>query len=229
MTTGTPQPAPRPEALDPGRQTLACGASIDDVLEQVADGHADQHDDHQTRCPHCQAALVEFTRLWAPVREFANQPVTPPTGLVAAVMRHIDRLTHDIWYTLHLADAGAIRVAARVIAAIARDAALRVPGVRIAFGRSSDAGMAKAAETGTRQHQPPSAVGVIGGTAVVDLAVTVTYGESIDHVAREVQQQVIHDLRRTIGLHQVAVNVTVDDVLPPPPKRDADLPASPEG
>jgi uncharacterized alkaline shock family protein YloU len=215
MTSGTSQPTPRPPPLDLRRPTLACAASIDELLEQVADGRANQRDDHQARCPHCQAALLELVRLWAPVQQLAHQPVIPPAGVVAAVMRHIDRLTHDVWYTLHLADAGAIRVATRVVATIARQAALRVPGVRIAFGRSSGARTAKVAETGTRQHRHPhAAVGVLGRTAVVDLALTITYGESIDHVARQVQQSVIDDLRRTIGLQHVAVNITVDDVLP---------------
>jgi hypothetical protein len=31
-----------------------------------------------------------------------------------------------------------------------------------------------------------------------------------------VQQRVIADLRDTLGLRHVAVNITVDDVLPPP-------------
>jgi uncharacterized alkaline shock family protein YloU len=128
------------------------------------------------------------------------------------------RLTPDGLSTLHLSDAGAVTVAARVVAAIARAAALRVPGVRIAFGRSSDARTAKAAENATREHHHPhAAVGVLGSTAVVDLALTVAYGESIDRVARAVQQQVVHDLRHTVGLQHVAVNITVDDVLPPPP------------
>lgn len=217
MTTGTPQPTPRPTPVDPSRRTLACGASIDDLLEQVAEGQAGSRDDHQAECPHCQAALIEFAELWAPVEELARQPVDTPTGLVAAVMRHIDRLTHDVWYALHVADAGTIRVAARVVAAIARSAARRVPGVRVAFGRSGSARSTAAAETGAGLPGHPDAVGVLGGTAVVDLAVAVAYGDSIDHVARRVQQQVINDLQDIIGLPRVAVNITVDDVLPPPP------------
>jgi uncharacterized alkaline shock family protein YloU len=211
MSAGTP-----PEGtLDLTQRQVPCGTDIDDLLEQVAEGRATERDEHQSHCPHCQAALIELADVWAPVRQLAAQPVAAPTGILAAVMRHIDRITHDMWYTLHQAETGVIRVAARVIAATARQAALRVPGVRIAFGRST-AG-ARAAEADTREHRHPhAAAGVMGHTAVVDLALTVTHGQSIEHVARQVQQRVIADLRDTLGLRHVAVNITVDDVLPPP-------------
>jgi uncharacterized alkaline shock family protein YloU len=211
MTDGTPPDG----TLDLARRQVPCGSDIDDLLEQVAEGRAAERDAHQASCPHCQAALIELADVWAPVRQLAEQPIATPTGILAAVMRHIDRLTHDMWYTLHQAEPGAIKVAARVIAATARQAALRVPGVRVAFGRST-AG-ARAAEADTRQHRPPhAAAGVMGRTAVVDLAVTVTHGQSIEQVARQVQQRVIADLRDTLGLEHVTVNITVDDVLPPP-------------
>jgi uncharacterized alkaline shock family protein YloU len=211
MTAGTPPDG----TLGLTQRQVPCGTDIDNLLEQVAEGRAAERDEHQSHCPHCQAALIELADVWAPVRQLAEQPVTTPTSILAAVIRHIDRLTHDMWYTLHQAEAGAIKVAARVIAVTARQAALRVPGVRIVFGRST--ATARAAEADTRQHRHPhAAAGVMGRTAVVDLALTVTYGQSIDHVARQVQQRVIADLRDTLGLQHVAVNITVDDVLPPP-------------
>ncbi len=43
--------------------TLPCGAEIDPLLEQVADGRADNRDAHQRDCVHCQAAITEFTAL----------------------------------------------------------------------------------------------------------------------------------------------------------------------
>lgn len=50
---------------------LACGADADDLLAQVADGRAGERSPHQRQCPHCQAALAEYDRLWSPVREMA--------------------------------------------------------------------------------------------------------------------------------------------------------------
>jgi uncharacterized alkaline shock family protein YloU len=218
MNAQAPGPVPAATPLDLAQRQAPCGADIDDLLEQVADGRAGERDEHQTRCPHCQAALIELADVWAPVRHLADQPVAAPAGILTAVLRHIDRITEDVWHTLHRAELGAITVAARVVATIARQAALRVPGVRVAFGRSSAEAAARAAEAATRQHRhPEAAAGVMGGTAVVDLALTVTHGQSIEHVARAVQQRVIADLCDTLGLQHVAVNITVDDVLPAPP------------
>lgn len=217
----TEPPAEVPAAyrlLNSADRQLACGASVDEVLEQVADGEADRLNEHQRQCPHCHAAIAEFGLLWAPVREYARQPVTVPDRLRAAVLKQVDRLVHDVWYTLQLTEAGAVRVAARVIAAIARDAAAAVPGVRVALGRSTDSAMAQLVARATHRHRHPhAAVGVLGQTAVVDLALAVDYGEQMPELALQVQRRVIAELQQNIGLQTVTVNVTVDDVLPKSP------------
>ena len=194
--------------------TLPCGAEVDPLLEQVADGRAADPDAHQRECVHCQAANAEFTALWAPVAETAARPVPAPPGLTAAVMSQIRVLVRDVWYTLQTTDLGVIRIAARIVATLARDAARMVPGVRVVLGRSTHSRAAALAERGTAQHHHPhAAVGVLGRTAVVDLAVAVSYGEPVHEVARHIQRQVITTLRDEIGLQTVVVNVTVDDVL----------------
>ena len=196
---------------------LACGASVDDVLAQVADDQADRLTEHQQHCPHCQAAITELAALWSPVHHLAREPVTAPQQLRATVMRHIDRLVDDVWYTLQLNAGGAIRVAARVVAGIAREAAAGVPGVRVALGRSTDSRIAAMVRTATHRHRHPhAAVGVLGSAAVIDLALAVTYNQPVHDVARQVQRRVMHELRDTVGLQSITVNVTVDDVLPPP-------------
>ena len=137
-----------------------------------------------------------------------------PPGLTAAVMSQIRVLVRDVWYTLQTTDLGAIRIAARIVAALARDSARTVPGVRVALGRSTHDKLAAIAERATRRHRHPhAAVGVLGRTAVVDLAVAITYGDPVHEVARNIQQHVITTLRDTIGLKTVTVNVTVDDIL----------------
>jgi uncharacterized alkaline shock family protein YloU len=194
--------------------TLPCGTEMDVLFEQVADGHATELDDHQQDCVHCQAALGELAVLWAPVAEQAAFPVAAPPGLTAAVMSQIRVLVRDIWYTLQTTDLGVIRIAARIVAALARDAARTVPGVRVALGRSTHSKLAALAEQATFKHRHPhAAVGVLGRTAVVDLAVAVQYGNPVHEVARNIQQQVIISLRENIGLQTVTVNVNVDDVL----------------
>ena len=159
-------------------------------------------------------ALGELTALWAPIAELAATPVYPPPGLVAAVMSQIRTLVRDIWYTLEVTEIGAVRIAARIVATLARDSARMVPGVRVALGRSSQDKVAALAEKATLGHRhPPAAVGVLGRTAVVDLAVAVTYRDPVHEVARDIQRHVAANLRDQVGLRSVAVNVTVDDIL----------------
>jgi uncharacterized alkaline shock family protein YloU len=194
--------------------TLPCGADVDPLLEQVADGHAADRDAHQRDCVHCQAAIAEFAALWAPVTEAAASPVLAPPGLTAAVMSQIRVLVRDVWYTLQTTDLGFIRIAARIVAALARDSTRMVPSVHVAFGRSTHAKIAALTEQATfAHHHPHAAVGVLGRTAVVDLAVAVTYGDPVHEVARDIQQRVIATLRHQIGLQTAAVNVTVDDIF----------------
>ena len=193
---------------------LLCGADVDPLLEQVADGHAAELDAHQRECVHCQAALTEFSTLWQPVTELAASPVPAPPGLAAAVMNQIRVLARDVWYTLQTTELGVIRIAARIVAALARDSARAVPGVRVALGRSTHGSIAALAERASLRHRHPhAAVGVFGRTAAVDLAIAVAYGEPAHQVARDVQQHVIATLRDTLGLRTVTVNVTVDDIL----------------
>ena len=193
---------------------LACGAAIDELLEQAADGHAGQLTDHQRRCLHCQPALQEFSRVWAPVLSLAAEHVAVPATLKAAVASQIRKLIADVWYTLQLSDSGAIRIAARVVATIAREAARTVPGVRVAFGRSIHSPTTgPAGSAAFRHHDPHAAAGVLGRTAVVDLAIAAHYGSQLDAIAHEVQQRAIAELRAKAGLHDVTVNVTVDDVI----------------
>ena len=193
---------------------LACGAYVDALIEQAADGRAGQLTDHQRGCPHCQAALREFSRVWEPVRCLAAEPVSLPAAVRTAVARQIRKLTADPWYTLDFADGGAIRIAARVVARIARDAARQVPGVRVAFGRSTRPRIAGRAEGATLGHRhPDEAVGVMGRTAIVDLAVTAQYGQELDTVGRGAQERAVTALHNKVGLTDVSVNVTIDDVI----------------
>jgi uncharacterized alkaline shock family protein YloU len=129
-------------------------------------------------------------------------------------MSQIRQLVREVWYTLQTTDLGVIRIAARIVAVKARDAARTVPGVRVALGRSTHTRLAALAEQATFRHRRPhAAVGVLGRTAVVDLAVAVQYGEPVHEVARAIQRQVIATLRENVGLQTVHVNVNVDDII----------------
>ncbi len=179
------------------------------LLEQVADGHAGQLTGHQRDCVHCRAAIGELASLWRPVRELAAAPVPVPPNLTASVIRRIRRLVHDVGYTLQINEGGAIRIAVRIIAALARVSAGRVPGVRLALGRNSRAPLSGPPEEGHFQ----TAAGALGRTAVVDLAVTVSYDRPVRDVARDIQRRVAVDLRKDLGLQNITVNVTIADIL----------------
>jgi uncharacterized alkaline shock family protein YloU len=167
-----------------------------------------------TSTVHCQAAIAEFAALWKPAAETAATPVPAPAGLTAAVMAQIRVLVRDVWYTLQTTDLGSVRIAARIVASVARDSAGSVPGVRVAFGRSTHREPAALTEKATLGHRYPLfAAGVMGRTAVVDLEVAVSYGDPAHQVARNIQQHVAATVRDQIGLQNVVVNVTVDDVL----------------
>jgi len=205
-------PMPAKPPLDTA--SLPCGADVDLLLEQAAQGRGADWDAHQQLCVHCQAALGEFTALWGPVAELAAAPVSAPPGLVAAVMSQVRHLVHDTWYTLESTGIGAVRIAARIVAALARDSARMIPGVRVALGRSTHGEVPTLAEKATFGHQyPHAAVGVLGRTAVVDLAVAIGYGDPAHQVAREIQRHVTATLRDQVGLRDVTVNVTIDDVV----------------
>lgn len=207
------QPCDDIRALDGPGSRLACGAGADELLEQAAAGLAGQLAGHQRSCPHCQAALREFSRIWEPVRSLAAEQVRLPAAVRTAVTRQIRRLTADAWYTLDLTEGGVIRIAARVVARIARDAGRQVTGVRVVFGRSTGASAAGHAEAATRHHHPGSAAGVLGRAAVIDLAVAAGYGQELNAIARSVQERAIAELRSKAGLKDVIVNVTIDDVI----------------
>ena len=194
---------------------LACGADVDELLEQVAAGRSEALSLHQRDCVHCRPALRELQTFWAPVDAATSLSVPVPTGLTASIVAAVRRRVHDTWFTFEATDGGIIRIAARIVAVIARDTARQVPGVRVVLGRTSESKMASLVEKATLGHRHPhSAVGVLGRTAAVELAVAVTYGEPAPEVARQIQQTVIEALRRDIGLVGVNVNVIVDDVLP---------------
>ncbi len=197
----------------PPSQRRPCGASLDELLEQVAEGRGDALTNHQQQCPHCQAGLHEFARLWAPMQAHAAATMPVPAGLSDGVMAAIRTLARDVWYTLDRADGGTIRVAARVVATIARNTARNVPGVRAALGRSTVSRTARLVEKATFGHRHPhAAVGVLGRTAAVDLALAVQYGPPLHLLAAEVQRAVTAELGRAIGLTGIVVNITIDDI-----------------
>lgn len=194
-------------------EQMPCGADFDDLLEQIASGKGHDLTAHQRECTHCRAALAEIEQLWGPVAALAAERLEPPTDLVAKVMSLIRELAQEIWHVVLTGDRGVTRIAARVIAAIARRAAARAPGVRVVLGRSSRANIVADTVKATQQHQQPgSAVGIAGQRAVIDLAVVTDYDTRIPDVAANIRSLVIGELNELAGFDEVRVDIFVDDV-----------------
>lgn len=118
---------------------LPCGVPAADLLAQVTDGTPPRDPAHQRTCPHCRAALAEFTELWAPVHDLAAEEVRAPADLLQSVMAQIRDLARADWSAVLHDPTGRTRIAARVIGAVARLAAESVPHVTLALGDGRDA------------------------------------------------------------------------------------------
>ncbi len=182
-----------------------CGVRVDELLDQVA-GHAAPRDpDHQRTCPHCQATLAELTALWQPVHDLAAENVRAPAHLLEAVMLRLRRLPRNMWHVVIPSDSGAgeTRIAARVVAAVARLAAGSVPHVSLALGAGHLAG----------QHADTTTdVAVAGTHVVIDVQIVVDHGARIPDVAAQVRTQITRHIAAHTGLTAAAVNVNVTDV-----------------
>jgi uncharacterized alkaline shock family protein YloU len=131
-----------------------------------------------------------------------------------AVIGRIRRLIRDVGYTLETTDGGAIRIAARIVAALARDSASRVPGVRLALGRTTHGTLsALAQDIMPAEHRARTAAGVLGHTAVVELTIAVNDDRPAHHVARDIQKQVAAALRNDLGLRAATVNVVIAGIV----------------
>ncbi len=73
-----------------GLPPLPCGADLDALVAQVADGVPGDLA-HQAGCPHCQAALAQLEALWALVGRLAAERVEAPARIDAVVLGRIRR------------------------------------------------------------------------------------------------------------------------------------------
>ncbi|TCK26226.1 Asp23/Gls24 family envelope stress response protein [Pseudonocardia endophytica] len=187
---------------DPG-ELLRCGRHADALLDQVAAGQAGQYDAHQSDCVHCQAALAEYERLWAPMRQLAAQKIAAPEGRIDRIMQRLRGALSEPDYALLTDPAGTTRIAARVILVTARHGAQAVPGVRVALSRALDPPSSGA----------PVSIGVVGESVAIEITLAADYGRDLALLAEHVRTVVADRIHRTTGLHAATVTVIIDDVL----------------
>jgi hypothetical protein len=69
---------------------LPCGADLDALVVQVADGVPGDLD-HQAGCRHCQGALARLEELWSLVDRLARERVEAPERIDAVALGRIRR------------------------------------------------------------------------------------------------------------------------------------------
>lgn len=201
--------------------SLICGRSVDALLDQVAKGRAGDRDAHQQSCPHCQAALAEYDRLWAPLRALAAEQITAPEGFIDNALARIRGTLEDPGYgTLPTqAGGGVTRIAARVVVVTARHSAQAVPGVRVALSEHLTPRPGPVPEAGSAAAEDdPDMGGVSAGVAGVSTAIVITlaadYGLDLRALANRVRDTVTGRVRALTQLEPVEVTIIIDDVLP---------------
>lgn len=228
----------QPSTSRPEESRLPCGASVDDLLAQVADAEVTSPDgaggdlrtrEHQQYCPHCRAMLAELRAVWAPVSTLAAEPVPVPDSLSRTVMERVSALASHGWHAVVEDDPGRTRIAAWVVAVVARRAATSVLGVATVRGRvsPSDPTVAKVqamyvATPTANQQRLADGIGVAGRQVVVRVEITATgRPPSLPQLAEQVRQAVIAHVRALTGLRVIEVDVHVSDIGAAPADADA--------
>lgn len=187
-------------------ERLPCGRAVDDLITQVADGNADRRTPHQGGCPHCQASLAEYQRLWAPVQDLADQHVQVPDGILEHVMAAIRTAGEHTGYGLLPSPLGITRIAGRVVAILARTVAESVPGVRAALAEH-------ATPTADGHRGLEAIAGVRGTSSAIQLTLAVSYGQDLIALAARIRATVAARIRALTGLEPVEITIVIDDVL----------------
>ncbi len=181
-----------------GKGVPACGTDPEALLTQVAEGHAGDRDAHQVRCTHCQAALAEYVRLWAPFDELTATPVHAPPSLFGEALAAIRESAGPTGWGRVAVDGGSFLVSARAVVSVAGHAARAAPGIRMALSAlgNVDAGLS-------------------GQSVAVELTVAAEYGRDLHRLADHVRDRVTADVLAQTGLRVVEVDVTIIDVFTP--------------
>lgn len=172
------------------RLSMRCRARLDDLIRQVFEGAAPSDSDHQATCPDCQLALERIRAVEADMRTVSSEPVAIPARLMRQVMARLRGAPALL--TVAMTDTGNTTVAERVVARVARDAAVKVKGVEFASalaGDRSDSGL-----TGLR------------------VRLVVAYGPPLHTLADAVRKRVRRELAARTGVRIDHIHVSIDDL-----------------
>lgn len=186
---------------------LECGAVVADLLEQVAEGHADELTSHQAGCPYCKLTLSRAADSWRAVEGLRAEPVQPSPRLLARVMQRTRAGLED-WQIELGGERGVTRVSRAVLTSLAFWAASAAPGVREVFG---------ARPTGIEVQGAGRSRGKLDrllstNDLRIELELSLHYGFSALVVAEEVRRAVIDQVWEVTGLELAAVELLIADV-----------------
>jgi uncharacterized alkaline shock family protein YloU len=204
---------------DAGGERLRCGRRVEDVLAQVAAGHGDDRDPHQRHCLHCQAALAEYERLWAPLVELAAEKLSAPDSIVENALRRIRGVVEHLDYGVLESGVGRTRISARVVVVVARESAQSVPGVRVALSKHLTSRTGDRADVGDGDAAVDSAggaevvAGVAGRSTAIEITLAADYGVDLHRLGEHVRAAVTAEVRALTDLEPVQVTVIIDDVF----------------
>jgi uncharacterized alkaline shock family protein YloU len=186
---------------------LECGAVVADLLEQVADGHADELTSHQAGCPYCMDTLSRAADSWRAVEGLRAEPVQPSPQLLARVMQRTRAGLED-WQIELGGERGVTQVSRAVLTSLAFWTASAAPGVREVFGaRPTGTDVQRAGPSTSRRERLLSPHDLR-----IELEVSVQYGFNALVVAEEVRKAVIDQVREVAGLELAGVDLLITDV-----------------
>jgi uncharacterized alkaline shock family protein YloU len=202
-----------------GGERLTCGRRVEEVLAQVADGRGVDRDAHQRRCPHCQAALAEYDRLWAPIMELAAEKVTALDGIVEIALARIRGAVEHLDYGVLESERGRTRISGRVVVVAARESAQGVPGVRVALSRqiarrTGNRGEIRGGSAAVDQPGRTEVVaGVAGRSTAIEITLAADYGVDLLRLGEQVRAAVTAEVRALTDLEPVYITVIIDDIF----------------
>ena len=219
--------------MTPSGDRLLCGARVDELLDQVSAGRDSEYDAHQAGCTHCQAALAEYARLWAPVREVAATEVRAPDSFLESALARIRGVAADPEYGTVTGPHGTTRISARVVVVAARETAQDIAGVRVALSKLATAGItpihddlhagpaAPAAvpvrgrdgRDAAQDEGPRVVAGVAGRSTAIEVTLAADYGVDLVELGARIRAEVATRVRHLTGLEPVTVTVRIDDVF----------------
>jgi hypothetical protein len=179
-------------------ERLPCGAELEHLIDQVADGAAAADHAHQERCPYCQAALRGLTRGWSDLRALAGEPVTVPPGLAARIIARVSQLAKQAAGSLLLGSArGETRIGHVVVGRVAQRVAATVPGLAWASVRPI-------------LHDP-----AYPRRLSLTIRIVATFGPALGELADRVRATVQRRVPELTGADLDRVDIRIEDVVEP--------------